>query len=127
MSNDRVDHHAFRVALIFLLLLTIGTIVVGELLDFDKEVLVSLKIFLEDQNHMNRGRFSDWNQPRTPPCAWPGISCFGDRVTGIDLSGSEISGGMFGNFSAFTALTHLNLSGNTISGEIPADLGGARA
>ncbi|KAF5957667.1 hypothetical protein HYC85_004892 [Camellia sinensis] len=72
---------------------------------------------------MNRGRFSDWNQPRTPPCAWPGISCFGDRVTGIDLSGSEISGGMFGNFSAFTALTHLNLSGNTISGEIPADLG----
>ncbi|KAI8020084.1 putative LRR receptor-like serine/threonine-protein kinase [Camellia lanceoleosa] len=123
MSNDKVDHHAFRITLIFLLLLITGTIAVGDLLDSDKEVLLSLKIYLEDQNHMHRGRYSHWNQPSTPPCAWPGISCFGDRVTGIDLSGSEISGGMFGNFSAFTALTHLNLSGNTISGEIPADLG----
>ncbi|CAL5444938.1 unnamed protein product [Camellia sinensis] len=126
MSNDKVD--ACRVALIFsLILITGGWIVKADSLDSDKQALLSLKIYLENTNRVNQGRYSVWNQQQNlSPCVWPGISCdgMGSRVTGINLSGNEITGEIFGNFSALTALTSLDLSNNTINGGFPADLGG---
>lgn len=89
----------------------------------DKEVLVRLKRFLEENNPINRGSYAKWNESETSPCQWHGIRCNDDkRVTCVDLSASDISGTFFSNFSLLTELTSLNLSVNTISGLIPIDL-----
>ncbi|KAM7485448.1 hypothetical protein LguiA_001457 [Lonicera macranthoides] len=64
-----------------------------------------------------------WKPTESSLCNWMGISCSGDKVTGIDLYNSTIFGKLFGNFSAILEITHLNLSQNMISGEIPANLG----
>ncbi|XP_052179502.1 probable LRR receptor-like serine/threonine-protein kinase At1g74360 isoform X3 [Diospyros lotus] len=124
MSNDKVD--VSRVALILLLILFTGALVNGDSLESDKEVLMALKAYLEAQNQVNRGRYSDWD-PLQEPCQWPGISCSGGRVTAVDLSGSKIAGEIFGNFSALTAMSQLDLSQNTIACSFTADLGLCRS
>lgn len=120
---------------IFLVLLK-GAIVEGDSLDTDKQVLLRLKVFLEEQNQVNRGRYTQWIQlgNGSAPCDWPGINCSnsgagagsGRRVTAVDLSCSSIAGEIFGNFSALTALSRLDLSQNTINGQIPSDLGSCK-
>ncbi|MBA0776520.1 hypothetical protein Gotri_011503 [Gossypium trilobum] len=96
----------------------------GNSLDTDKEVLLNLKSFLEEQNRVNRGRYIEWNERSSNPCEWYGILCSNGeaRIIGIDLSDSNISGEMFNNFSALTHLQHLNLSTNTLNGVILDDL-----
>lgn len=100
----------------------VGSVVAGDSLDTDREVLLNLKAFLQVQNHINQGQYSEWNQNTTNPCQWPGIACSGNRVTSISLKENNITGGIFANFSALTALSHLDLSTNTLSGGIPQDL-----
>ncbi|MBA0721792.1 hypothetical protein Golax_009296 [Gossypium laxum] len=96
----------------------------GNSLDTDKEVLLNLKSFLEEQNRVNRGRYTEWNERSSNPCEWYGILCSNGeaRIIGIDLSDSNISGEMFNNFSALTHLQHLDLSKNTLNGVILDDL-----
>ncbi|XWS37306.1 hypothetical protein CRYUN_Cryun19dG0031800 [Craigia yunnanensis] len=122
MSGDQAVPWRFSL-FIFLILIT-GTVVAGDSLDTDKEVLLKLKSFLEEKNPVNRGRYSEWNADNSIPCQWYGISCFpdGQRVTGINLTDDSISGEMFSNFSALTELRELDLSRNTIGGAIPDDL-----
>ncbi|XP_057480946.1 probable LRR receptor-like serine/threonine-protein kinase At1g74360 [Actinidia eriantha] len=119
-----LEFDAWRIPLIIVLILITGTIVVADSLESDTEALLNLKIYLEDRNRVNQGRYSVWSLNQSPnPCSWPGISCSGERVTGVDLSGSEITGELFGNFSSLTALARLDLSQNTIWGGFPTDLG----
>jgi Leucine-rich repeat (LRR) protein len=125
MSEKDTRYLRFPPLLLILLILRI-TGCTGDSLETDRQVLLSFKSFLEQQNRVNRGRYTEWNLPefQLSPCNWTGISCDdGGRVSGIVLSDSDIAGDLFGNFSAITRLTHLDLSLNTISGEIPADLG----
>lgn len=126
MSQGPYDHR-FRIALCsFLILISFGRLVYGDSLYTDKQVLLDLKSFLEDQNKIDRGSYNtQWNASDSSPCNWAGISCdeYGSRVTGINLSGNSLAGEFFGNFSALTALTYLDLSSNTFGGSIPADLG----
>ncbi|XP_057952182.1 probable LRR receptor-like serine/threonine-protein kinase At1g74360 [Malania oleifera] len=121
MSDDETDPWRVQAFIIFLFLIA-GTIVAGDSLQSDREVLLNLKSFLEKNNRVYRGRYTEWKTESSSPCAWPGISCNDLRVTGIHLSDNNISGQIFENFSALTELTHLDLSMNTISGTIPADL-----
>ncbi|KAJ4960187.1 hypothetical protein NE237_020097 [Protea cynaroides] len=109
--------------LILSFLFIAGQIVVdASSLQNDKDVLLELKIFLQDNNPFNRGRYTEWSNSSSP-CDWPGISCsVNERVTGINLSDYNISGNMFGNFSRMTELSVLDLSQNTIEGPIPDDL-----
>ncbi|KAM7480065.1 hypothetical protein LguiA_028278 [Lonicera macranthoides] len=124
MSEEDTDHPPFVPLLVIIFILATGSVVVvGDSLETDREVLLKLKSFLEEQNRVNRGRYAEWKPTESSPCNWTGISCSGGRVTGIDLYKSAISGELFGNFSAISELTHLNLSQNTISGKMPADLG----
>lgn len=89
----------------------------------DKEVLLQLKNFLQGNNPIYRGSYARWNESETSPCHWHGIGCNDDgRVTFVDLSGSNISGAIYPNFSLLTELAYLNLSANTIGGLIPSDL-----
>ncbi|XVF09006.1 hypothetical protein REPUB_Repub07fG0053300 [Reevesia pubescens] len=122
MSGNQVVTWRFTL-FIFLVLIT-GTVVTGDSLETDKEVLLKLKSFLEEHNPVNRGGYSKWNADNSIPCEWHGISCSldGQRVIGINLSDNNISGEMFNNFSDLTELRELDLSGNTIGGVIPDDL-----
>lgn len=93
-------------------------VVAGDSLDSDREVLLSLKSYLESQNPQNRGVYTEWKMEKQDVCHWPGITCTpqGSRVTGINLSDSTIAGPLYTNFSALTELTFLDLSRNTIEG-----------
>ncbi|RZR70935.1 hypothetical protein BHM03_00002436 [Ensete ventricosum] len=89
----------------------------------DKEVLLELKGHLEAKNPIRQGPYARWNQSDPTPCDWLGITCDGaDRVVGVNLAGSNISGELFPRFYLLTELAHLDLSSNTIGGSIPADL-----
>ncbi|KAK9119013.1 hypothetical protein Scep_017106 [Stephania cephalantha] len=107
-----------------LLLLITGQIVSGSSIETDKEVLLQLKSYLIDQNKVNPGRYSAWNDSSSSPCDWPEITCAGERVTGINLSNCNLSGNISGfhNFSQLAQLDSLDFSQNTIGGEIPTDL-----
>ncbi|KAF9626475.1 hypothetical protein IFM89_034409 [Coptis chinensis] len=101
-----------------------GQVVSGNTPETDREVLLQLKSFLLSQNKVNRGRYVRWGDTNSNPCDWPDITCNNERVTRIYLSNCNMSGNMFGNFSALTELTDLDLSANTIGGVIPDDLNG---
>ncbi|CAL9099141.1 unnamed protein product [Musa textilis] len=89
----------------------------------DKEVLLELKVHLEAKNPIRQGPYARWNQSDPSPCDWLGITCDGaDRVVGVNLAESNISGELFPHFYFLTELARLDLSSNTISGPIPADL-----
>ncbi|CBI15175.3 unnamed protein product, partial [Vitis vinifera] len=121
MRDEETDIRV--VGLMISLVLITGRIVAGDSLETDREVLLSLKKFLEDNNQVNRGRYQEWNLSSWNPCDWPGILCSNDgRVISVNLSDNSISGEIFHNFSALTKLSHLDLSKNTLGGRIPADL-----
>ncbi|KAK9034440.1 hypothetical protein V6N11_050604 [Hibiscus sabdariffa] len=122
VSEDQA--FSWRFTLFLFLILITGTVVAGDSLDTDKQVLLNLKSFLEEQNRVNRGWYSEWDAENSTPCLWHGVSCSfdGQRVIGINLSGNNISGEMFSQFSALTELRELDLSRNTIGGAIPDDL-----
>ncbi|CAN6219477.1 unnamed protein product [Urochloa humidicola] len=84
----------------------------------DREVLVELKRFLQENNRVNRGAYDTWPESEASHCSgWRGVGCDGaGRVTSLDLSGASISGPAFGNFSRLPALTSLDLSDNTLTG-----------
>ncbi|CAL0325771.1 unnamed protein product [Lupinus luteus] len=120
MSEQESIYCHFLLVLFFILLS--GIVVVGDSLDTDKQVLLMLKSYLDNQTATDQGSYTYWNKRSTNPCEWTGISCTNMRVVGIDLSSNDIAGKLFANFSMLTELTHLDLSSNTLSGEIPQDL-----
>lgn len=118
MMPEDENYHLLHVAFIVFFIFITGTIVCGDTLENDVQVLLSLRRFLETENMINRGIYMQWKPEELSVCDWQGISCDESRtrVVGIDLSDNKIAGNMFGNFSALTALTSLDLSKNSISG-----------
>ncbi|XP_059299877.1 probable LRR receptor-like serine/threonine-protein kinase At1g74360 [Lycium ferocissimum] len=119
------SHILLPIALLNFFIFISGRLVCGDSLETDKQLLLNLKSFFEDQNPVERGfKYTQWNPTDLSPCKWPGISCNTsiNRVTGIDLSDNNLSGKLFDNFSAITELTYLDLSKNTFSESIRPDL-----
>ncbi|KAL5544556.1 hypothetical protein UlMin_008340 [Ulmus minor] len=127
MSKRKTDDFLFMLLLFFFsVIVTPGTLVAGDSLESDKQVLLAFKDFLQKHNRVNQGEYSKWNSNGSSnPCEWFGITCKEERVTGISLRDS--TGEIFTNFSALTALTHLDLSDNTLGGAIPEDLSRCRS
>ncbi|KAL1288801.1 hypothetical protein HN51_057269 [Arachis hypogaea] len=125
MSQKEADSWGFLLVC-FLVLFFPGKLVAGSSMDTDKQIMLKLKSYIENQTVGETGRFMNWNNSNH--CDWSGISCSlingsdSWRVVSIDLSSSSISGEMFSNFSMLTELTHLDLSGNSFIGMIPEDL-----
>lgn len=77
------------------------------------------------------GGEEDWNNTTdiwfstTTPCLtpWYGLSCQGGNVSGIALSGLNLTGFIPPQIVGLSSLTALDLSGNDLVGSIPAELG----
>lgn len=96
-------------------------------LESDKQCLLEIKAKLQHYNPVYQGNYTLWRPSDQDPCSWPGVTCGagGARVTALDMRGSFIAC----NLSVFspdlkrlTALEHLDLSQNFLSGAIPVDL-----
>lgn len=60
----------------------------------------------------------------TCPSTFCGVSCIGDFVVALDLSGQGLQGSIpLNSIAALHSLTSLDLSNNMLSGELPDDLG----
>ncbi|XP_021761567.1 probable LRR receptor-like serine/threonine-protein kinase At1g74360 [Chenopodium quinoa] len=130
---DKLVHHSFIIPLLFVLFLVFsGTITKAdaqtEEAGSDRVILLNLKSFLEEKNKVNRGKYADWNKFSSDHCNWSGVACNPGtrRVTGIDLSKSSLNGEISGNFSGLSELSSVDLSGNTLS-VIPSDLSGCKS
>ncbi|KNA19118.1 hypothetical protein SOVF_064300 [Spinacia oleracea] len=131
---EKLVYHSCMIPLSFIILLIFsGTINKADAqtegtTERDRDILLSLKSFLEEHNKMNRGKYTQWNQLSSDYCNWSGIACdpITRRVTGIDLSKSSLNGEISGNFSGLSDLSSVDLSGNTLS-VIPSDLSGCRS
>ncbi|CAN0902241.1 Probable inactive receptor kinase At1g48480 [Linum grandiflorum] len=70
------------------------------------------------------GRTRSWNVTQLTPCSWRGVTCEQDRVTMLRLPGVALSGGLpSGVFSNLTELRTLSLRVNSLTGNLPSDLG----
>lgn len=93
--------------------------------DIYSEALLSLKSELVDDH----GSLSDWSVPsgvnpsgKIYACSWSGVTCDANStiIVGLDLSVRNLGGAMSEKqFSAFTELVDLNLSDNSLSGQLP--------
>ncbi|GLT51798.1 hypothetical protein SLA2020_251820 [Shorea laevis] len=70
-------------------------------------------------------QLSQWVSSNGDPCgqSWKGVTCAGQRVTAIKLSGLGLSGSLQGyQLQSLTALTELDLSKNSLAGQLPHTL-----
>ncbi|KAJ7972606.1 putative Receptor protein kinase [Quillaja saponaria] len=81
------------------------------------------------KNSLNSASIPSWtlSNTRNSPCKWTGINCNEvGSIVGINLSNSSLHGTLDRfDFSAFPNLTSLNLSSNTLVGNIPSGIGKA--
>ncbi|KAI3822194.1 hypothetical protein L1987_09779 [Smallanthus sonchifolius] len=66
---------------------------------------------------------SDWNIFDSDPCNWLGVTCSGNQVTKLNISGSSIKGFIAEELSQLSALQELILHGNKLIGSIPMSIG----
>ncbi|KAI3687520.1 hypothetical protein L1987_81217 [Smallanthus sonchifolius] len=66
---------------------------------------------------------SDWIIFDSDPCNWLGVTCSGNQVTKLNISGSSIKGFIAEELSQLSALQELILHGNKLIGSIPMSIG----
>ncbi|XP_076915954.1 putative LRR receptor-like serine/threonine-protein kinase At1g63430, partial [Bidens hawaiensis] len=66
---------------------------------------------------------SDWNVFDSDICNWLGVTCSGNQVTKLNISGSSIMGFIAEEVFQLSALQELILHGNKLIGSIPMSIG----
>src|SRR5678815_3615087 len=63
-----------------------------------------------------------WFADDTDPCSWFGVGCdaMHEHVTGLDLSGGNLSGSLPANLATLKQLRYLVVDNNRLSGPIPS-------
>ena len=86
----------------------------------DRAALVALYNATDGANWRNKGNWlSD-----APMGEWHGVTTDSDgRVTHLDLSDNQLTGGIPAELGSLTNLTHLDLPYNQLTGGLPAELG----
>jgi Leucine-rich repeat (LRR) protein len=92
---------------------------VSQIPSLECEALVALYNSTDGANWSNN---TGWNQT-TAPCNWYGVSCENGHVTSLDLHSNSLSGEIPRELGNLSHLTNLNLGNNSLSGEIPRELG----
>lgn len=95
-------------------------------LDTDGVVLLSFKYsILEDP----LGTLANWNLSDKTPCSWHGVTCgfpgnpkTDDRVVGLSLPNSRLSGSIPSSVGTIKFLRTLDLSNNSLNGSLPRTL-----
>ncbi|MFC1543432.1 leucine-rich repeat domain-containing protein, partial [Candidatus Neomarinimicrobiota bacterium] len=87
-------------------------------LQIDSMALVEI---YNDVNGINWSDQTNWLTAATIS-EWYGVTVTEDRVTGLDLSGNNLSGSLPSTISDLTALDTLNLAANQLTGTIPTAL-----
>ena len=86
----------------------------------DGAALVALYDATEGDNWNTRDRWMS----TTPIDQWHGVTIDAEgRVTALDLNGNGLSGELPAEIEYLTELTELNLSDNALSGALPAEIG----
>ncbi|KAM3361252.1 hypothetical protein P3S68_016106 [Capsicum galapagoense] len=69
-------------------------------------------------------QLSKWTANGDDPCveSWTGITCSGNRVTKIKLSGLGLSGSMGYQLVSLTAVTNFDISNTNLGNQIPYQL-----
>ncbi|KAF8658815.1 hypothetical protein HU200_059306 [Digitaria exilis] len=115
--NRQVIVSAVALVLIFSLLFLCNR--AGACTAEEREALLSILADLSPAP--GDGIAASWSSPDC--CAWDGVSCGGDgAVARLWLPRRGLAGTISPAIANLTALTHLNLSGNTLAGEFPSAL-----
>ncbi|KAJ0240690.1 Protein MALE DISCOVERER 1 [Hirschfeldia incana] len=91
-------------------------------LSLDSEGFVLLK-FLERVDSDPHGTLANWNVSDDHMCSWFGVTCVGNKVQMVNLSGCSLGGTLAPELSQLSELTSLVLSKNNFFGEIPKEFG----
>mmetsp|Transcript_44193 Transcript_44193/g.64978 ORF Transcript_44193/g.64978 Transcript_44193/m.64978 type:complete len:693 (-) Transcript_44193:362-2440(-) len=85
------------------------------------EVMANFYILADGKNWV--GDYGNWHRKDIPVCSWEGISCNkeGDIVS-IVLPNSNLDGTIYPNVGLLRHLEVLDLSDNSLKGEVPAEL-----
>ncbi|KAK3149197.1 hypothetical protein QOZ80_3AG0214190 [Eleusine coracana subsp. coracana] len=102
--------------LLFLLALAAG----ADAASGDADALLALKAALIDPT----GALASWTTS-SDHCSWAGVTCAprGDTVTGLDLSGLNLTGTLPPSLSRLRGLQRLSVAANALYGPIPPSLG----
>ncbi|CAI9262740.1 unnamed protein product [Lactuca saligna] len=66
---------------------------------------------------------SSWNSLDSDPCNWFGVTCSGNQITKLNISGSSIKGFIAEELFQLSALQELILHENKLIGPIPTSIG----
>ena len=86
-------------------------------------ILADCEALLASMDLLRGDQSLNWHYS-LPIDAWQGVSIANNRVVGIDLWGSSLTGTIPSEFGSLTELQLLRLNDNNLTGEIPAELGG---
>lgn len=70
---------------------------------------------------------SNWNSLDSDPCNWFGVTCSGNQVTKLNISGSSIKGFIAEELFQLSALQELILHDNKLIGTIPISIGSLKS
>ena len=88
--------------------------------DLDRDALLALYNATDGPSWTNN---TNWLSDR-PLGEWRGVTTNADgSVTGLDLTGNQLSGRIPSSLGSLSNLKHLSLSGNELTGPVPPELG----
>ncbi|MDM8527199.1 hypothetical protein QUF58_03205 [Anaerolineales bacterium HSG24] len=90
-----------------------------ELSELECQALLMLYSNTDGANWSNN---ENWTQT-DDPCGWHGVTCEDDQVTKLELNGNNLSGDIPAELGDLSTLTELQLADNQLSGRIPPELG----